>query len=84
MQPIKNVWDKLPRMVRDLSMSCGNNICLEMEGQDSALEKSLITAIQAPVMNIIRNVIVHGIETPEERRNLGKPEEGVIHLQAFN
>lgn len=84
MQPIKNVWDKLPRMIRDLSMKCGNKIRLEMEGQDSELDKSLITAIQDPVMNIIRNAIVHGIETPDERQNLGKPEEGVIHLRAFN
>lgn len=84
MQPIKNVWDKLPRMIRDLSMKCGNKIRLEMEGQDSELDKSLITAIQDPVMNIIRNAIVHGIETPEERQNQGKPEEGVIRLRAFN
>jgi two-component system, chemotaxis family, sensor kinase CheA len=84
MQPIKNVWDKLPRMIRDLSMSCGNKIRLEMEGQNSDLDKSLITAIQDPVMNIIRNAIVHGIETPEERQRIGKPEEGVIRLRAFN
>ncbi len=84
MQPIKNVWDKLPRMIRDLSMKCGNNIRLEMEGQDSELDKSLIGAIQDPVMNIIRNAIVHGIETPEERQLAGKPEEGVIWLRASN
>jgi two-component system chemotaxis sensor kinase CheA len=84
MQPIKNVWDKLPRMIRDLSMKCGNKIRLEMEGQDSELDKSLISAIQDPVMNIIRNAIEHGIETPEERQSIGKPEEGVIRLQAFN
>ena len=84
MQPIKNVWGKLPRMIRDLSMNCGNKIRLEMEGQDSDLDKSLISAIQDPLMNIIRNAIVHGIESPEERRDLGKPEEGVIRLRAFN
>jgi two-component system, chemotaxis family, sensor kinase CheA len=84
MQPIKNVWGKLPRMVRDLSLNCGNKVRLEMEGQDADLDKSLITAIQDPLMNIIRNAIVHGIETVEERRNLGKPEEGVIRLRAFN
>jgi len=84
MQPIKNVWGKLPRMVRDLSLNCGNKVRLEMEGQDADLDKSLITAIQDPLMNIIRNAIVHGIETAEERRNLGKPEEGVIRLRAFN
>ncbi len=84
MQPIKNVWSKLPRMVRDLSMNCGNRVRLEMEGQDSDLDKSLITAIQDPLMNIIRNSIAHGIEAPEERRSLGKPEEGVIRLRAFN
>ena len=84
MQPIKNVWSKLPRMVRDLSLNCGNKIRLEMEGQDSDLDKSLITAIQDPLMNIIRNAIIHGIETAEERLSLGKPEEGVIRLRAFN
>ncbi|MZH03646.1 MAG: chemotaxis protein CheA, partial [Nitrospinae bacterium] len=84
MQPIKNVWNKLPRMVRDLSIKCGNKVRLEMEGQDSELDKSLISAIQDPVMKIIRNAIVHGIETPEERRSMGKSEEGVIKLQALN
>ncbi len=84
MQPIKNVWSKLPRMVRDLSLNCGNAVRLEMEGQDSDLDKSLIMAIQDPLMNIIRNAIIHGIETGEERQNLGKPTEGVISLRAFN
>jgi len=84
MQPIKNVWGKLPRMVRDLSLSCGNKARLEMVGQDSDLDKSLITAIQDPLMNIIRNAIIHGIEPVEERRNLGKEEEGTIRLQAYN
>ncbi|MBT5029601.1 MAG: histidine kinase [Nitrospina sp.] len=84
MQPIKNVWGKLPRMVRDLSLACENKVRLEMEGQDSNLDKSLIMAIQDPLMNIIRNAITHGIETAEERLSLGKPEEGVIKLRAFN
>ena len=84
MQPIKNVWDKLPRMIRDLSLKCGNKVRLEMEGQDSELDKSLISAIQDPVMKIIRNAIAHGIETPEQRRNMGKPEEGIIKLKALN
>jgi two-component system, chemotaxis family, sensor kinase CheA len=84
MQPIKNVWGKLPRMVRDLSLSCGNKARLEMEGQDSDLDKSLIMAIQDPLMNIIRNSIMHGIELPEERQSLGKTEEGIIRLRAYN
>ena len=84
MQPIKNVWGKLPRMVRDLSLTCGNKAHLEMEGQDSDLDKSLITAIQDPLMSIIRNSIIHGIEPAEERRSLGKAEEGTIKLQAYN
>ncbi len=84
MQPIKNIWSKLPRMVRDLSLNCGNKVRLEMEGQESNLDKSLIMAIQDPLMNIIRNAVTHGIESPEERQNLGKQEEGVVKLKAFN
>lgn len=84
MQPIKNVWGKLPRMVRDLSLQCKNNVRLEMVGQDSDLDKSMIMAIHDPLMNIVRNAVTHGIETANERRNLGKPEEGVIRLRAFN
>jgi two-component system, chemotaxis family, sensor kinase CheA len=84
MQPIKNVWGKLPRMVRDLSLSCGNKVRLEMEGQESNLDKSLITAIQDPLMNIIRNAITHGIEAAEERQSRGKSAEGVLRLRAFN
>lgn len=82
MQPIGNVFAKLPRMVRDLSHKLEKSIDLVMEGQDVELDKSILEALADPLTHLIRNACDHGIESPEERRAVGKPETGRIHIAA--
>jgi two-component system chemotaxis sensor kinase CheA len=84
MQPIGNIWNKFPRVVRDLAMQCGKQIRLEMEGKDTELDKTLIEAIKDPLTHIIRNSVDHGIETPEVRKSRGKPAEGTLFLRAYH
>lgn len=84
MQPIGNVWKKFPRIVRDLSTSCGKKVKLELFGEETELDKTLIEAIKDPLTHILRNAIDHGIETPEVRKTAGKPEEGLLKLKAFH
>ena len=84
LQPISGVWSKLPRIVRDLSMSVGKRIRVEMQGKDTELDKAIIEAIKDPLTHMVRNSVDHGLETPDERRAAGKPEEGVILLRAFH
>ncbi|MBI3878150.1 MAG: chemotaxis protein CheA [Verrucomicrobia bacterium] len=84
MQPIGNLWSKLPRMVRDLANLCGKQISLEFEGQDTELDRSLLEAIKDPLTHIVRNAIDHGIEPPARRAALGKPAAGRLHLRSFH
>jgi two-component system chemotaxis sensor kinase CheA len=84
LQPIDNVWNKFPRMVRDLSLECGKAIRLEMEGKDTELDKTLIEAIRDPLTHVLRNAIDHGLETPDRRVRAGKPAEGRLSLRAFH
>ncbi len=84
MQPIGNVWNKFPRMVRDLALSCGKDVSLEMEGQDTELDRTIIEAIKDPLTHLVRNCIDHGIETPETRQQAGKEIAGVLKLRAFH
>jgi two-component system chemotaxis sensor kinase CheA len=84
MQPIGTIWSKFPRIVRDLALACGKHARLEMEGQDTELDKSIIEAIRDPLTHLVRNAIDHGIETPAERAIRGKPAEGRLALFAFH
>ena len=84
MQPIGNLWSKLPRLVRDLANQCGKQIGLEFEGQHTELDRSLLEAIKDPLTHIVRNAVDHGIETPARRAELGKPAAGRLHLRAFH
>ena len=84
MQPIHSIWAKLPRVVRDLSRSCGKQIRVEMEGKSTELDKSLIEAMKDPITHLVRNSVDHGVETPEKRVAAGKPAEGVLLLRAFH
>jgi two-component system chemotaxis sensor kinase CheA len=84
LQPIGNVWSKFPRLVRDAALAGGKKIRLEMSGQQTELDKSIIEAVKDPLTHLIRNCIDHGIEIPERRTTVGKPEEGVIRLRAFH
>ncbi len=84
MQPIGNVWNKFPRVVRDLATQCGKKINLVMEGKETELDKTLIEAIKDPLTHIVRNSADHGIELPEVRSASNKPEEGTLLLRAFH
>jgi len=84
MQPIGNIWNKFPRVVRDLALACGKQVRLEMEGQETELDKTLIEATRDPLTHIVRNAVDHGIETPEERLAAGKPAQGRVLLRAFH
>ncbi len=84
MQPIGNVWNKFPRIVRDLSNSTGKSVRLEMEGTQTELDKTIIEAIKDPLTHIVRNSLDHGIETPTVREAAGKPRQGLLLLRAFH
>ena len=84
MQPIGNVWNKLPRMVRDLATACGKEIRIEMEGQETELDKTIIEAIKDPLTHIVRNSVDHGIERPQARVEHGKPAEGCLKMRAYH
>lgn len=84
MQPIGNIWDKLPRLVRDLALSCGKQVRVSFEGKETELDKTILEAIKGSLTHLVRNAIDHGLETPEERRRAGKPEEGVLLLRAYH
>jgi two-component system chemotaxis sensor kinase CheA len=83
MQPVSNIFSKMPRMVRDLSQSLGRRVHLVMEGQETELDKSLLEAIKDPLTHALRNSLDHGIEPPEERIAAGKNPEGLIKLRAL-
>ena len=84
MQPIGNVWNKLPRVVRDLAVSCGKDVDLEMEGEDTELDKTIIEAIKDPLTHLVRNAVDHGLEAPEQRHAAGKSGRGTVRLRAFH
>ncbi|HEY7156484.1 MAG TPA: chemotaxis protein CheW [Gemmataceae bacterium] len=84
LQPIGNVWNRFPRLVRDASHACGKKVRLETEGSETELDKTLIEAIRDPLTHLVRNAIDHGIEPPERRREAGKPEEGCLRLRAYH
>ncbi len=84
MLPIAKVFNKFPRMVRDLSRELGKQIELEISGEETELDKSIVEEIGDPLVHIIRNSCDHGIEDGATRRAKGKPEGGLIQLKAYN
>ncbi len=84
MQPVGKVFNKFPRMVRDLSRELGKSIELIIEGEETELDKSIVEEIGDPLIHIIRNSCDHGIEPLEERRRLNKSETGKVQLSAYN
>jgi two-component system chemotaxis sensor kinase CheA len=84
MQPIGNAWQKLPRVVRDLSTELGKEIELEMHGADTELDRQVLDLIKDPLTHMVRNSADHGLETPEQRRLANKPEKGTIRLSAYH
>ena len=84
MQPIGVVWNKLPRLVRDLSVSLQKQVGVKMVGAQTELDRAVIEAIKDPLTHVVRNSCDHGIETPEERERAGKRPCGTLMLRAFH
>jgi two-component system chemotaxis sensor kinase CheA len=84
MQPIGNAWAKLPRIVRDLATEMSKKIDLQMYGADTELDRQVLELIKDPLTHMVRNSGDHGLENPDERLNVGKPEVGVIKLNAYH
>ena len=84
MQPIANVFNKFVRTVRDLSQELHKKIQITVSGAETELDKSILESIKDPLTHIVRNACDHGIETPELRKSLGKPEEGHIQVTAYH
>jgi two-component system chemotaxis sensor kinase CheA len=84
MQPIGNVWTKVPRLVRDVSRALGKQVELVTEGADTELDKTILEAIADPLTHLIRNAVDHGIELPAQRTSVGKDQTGVIKLRAYH
>lgn len=84
MQPIGNVWSKFPRVVRDLAVACGKQVRIEMDGQETELDRTILEAIRDPLTHLVRNAVDHGIEAPAARQARGKPPEGRLMLHAFH
>jgi two-component system chemotaxis sensor kinase CheA len=84
MQPIGNAWQKLPRIVRDLSAELGKPIEFEMQGAETELDRQVLDLIKDPLIHMVRNSADHGLEMPAERRAAGKPEKGTVRLSAWH
>ncbi|UUW91966.1 chemotaxis protein CheA [Pimelobacter simplex] len=84
MQPIGQVWSKLPRVVRDLSHQLGREVELVMDGHETELDRSLLEAVKDPLTHLVRNSLDHGIEPPDVRRAAGKPAKGTLSLRAYH
>jgi chemotaxis protein histidine kinase CheA/ActR/RegA family two-component response regulator len=83
MVPFSQVADRLPRAIRDLSIKTGKQASLVVEGRDTLIDKAILEELYDPMTHLVNNALVHGIETPEERRRAGKPPEGKITVKAF-
>ncbi len=84
MQPIGTLWVKYPRLVRDLALECRKQARIRTEGEDTALDRSLIEAVRDPLTHLVRNSVDHGIESPADRKKAGKPQEGTVLIRAFH
>jgi two-component system chemotaxis sensor kinase CheA len=84
MQPIDNLWSKLPRVIRDLSNQLGKQVALEMHGKETELDRTLLEAVKDPLTHLVRNAVDHGIETPDTRVAAGKSAVGVLGLRAYH
>ena len=82
MQPIKKVFGRFPRVVRDLARTLKKEITLELEGEDTDLDKNLVEALADPLVHLVRNSVDHGIEMPADRIAAGKPSLGTVKLSA--
>jgi len=84
MVPIKSTFQKMVRLVRDLSKNAGKQVQLEMTGEDTEIDRNVVEELYGPMVHMIRNSVDHGIEPPEEREQAGKNRNGKIHLRAYH
>ena len=84
MQPIGNVFNRFPRVVRDVARDTGKRVALKIEGQETELDKTIIEGIRDPLTHLVRNAIDHGLEDPETRTNLKKDAQGTLILRAYH
>ncbi|MCA9550539.1 MAG: chemotaxis protein CheA [Myxococcales bacterium] len=84
MLPIKFVFSRFPRIVRDLTTKLGKKVDLQILGEDTELDKTLLEGVADPLVHIVRNALDHGLETPEERLAAGKPETGSLRIEAYH
>ena len=83
-QPVKSVFQRMPRLVREVALQTGKTVRLVTEGEATEVDKTVIERLSDPLTHMIRNAIDHGLESPEKRRAAGKPEEGVVRLTALH
>ncbi|HET7259931.1 MAG TPA: chemotaxis protein CheA [Candidatus Acidoferrum sp.] len=84
MVPVEQLFRRFPRVVRDVAKQCGKDVALELSGQHTDLDKSILDALGEPLMHLVRNAVDHGIEPADERLTAGKPARGTIFLKAFH
>ncbi|MBW2569812.1 MAG: chemotaxis protein CheA, partial [Deltaproteobacteria bacterium] len=84
MVPIKQTFQRMSRLVRDLSRDAGKQVGVVTEGEDTEIDKNMVEEIYNPLVHMVRNAIDHGIDSPEERIKAGKPEKGTVQLKAFH
>ncbi|NET72760.1 MAG: hybrid sensor histidine kinase/response regulator, partial [Sphaerospermopsis sp. SIO1G2] len=84
MRPLSDLVDRFPRAIRDLNVEYGKNVQLKIEGSKTLIERSILEALNEPLMHLLRNAFDHGIEDPDTRHQLGKPEQGLIEIKGFH
>jgi two-component system chemotaxis sensor kinase CheA len=82
MQPVQTLWNRMPRLVRDVAQMCTKEVTLKMTGGETEIDRSVMDAIKDPLTHLLRNAVDHGIEAPEKRSQLGKSRSGTIHLHS--
>ncbi|MGC0772478.1 MAG: chemotaxis protein CheA [Candidatus Acidiferrum sp.] len=84
MVPVEQLFRRFPRVVRDVAKQCGKDVALDVAGQNTDLDKSILDALGEPLMHLVRNAVDHGIEPAEERLSCGKPARGTVYLNAYH
>ena len=84
MVPVEQIFRRFPRIVRDVAKSCGKDVALQLSGEETDLDKTILDALSEPLSHLVRNSIDHGIETPAERLAAGKPAQGTVRLNAYH
>jgi two-component system, chemotaxis family, sensor kinase CheA len=84
MVPVEHLFRRFPRVVRDVAKQCGKDVALEVSGENTDLDKSILDALSEPLMHLVRNSVDHGVEPAEERLAAGKPARGTVYLNAYH